>query len=90
MTDDGEPGEDEHPTGGYAVGMFNEVSSVNDFAAVIGVPKKAMELVVPLDINCKSKGCPFKANQRAVPSKQVMATEIDALHTAQDLVSTVR
>jgi hypothetical protein len=61
MAEPGEPGADKHPTGGYNVGMFNEVTSVNDFAAAIGVPKKAIELVVPMNILCKSKECKFKA-----------------------------
>ena len=61
MAEEGEVGGASHPPGGYSAGMFNDVSSVDDFAALIGVPKAAMELVVPLDKKCKSRDCPFKA-----------------------------
>ena len=66
MAEDGEPGKDEHPAGGYTVGMFNEVSSVDEFAAVLGVPKKAIELVVPMDIMCRVqiKGMSVQCNRR--------------------------
>ena len=61
MSDPGEPGMDTHPPGGYTVGMFIEVSSVNEFAAALDVPEDTIELVVPLDTNCRSRGCQFKA-----------------------------
>lgn len=57
-----EPGEDAHPRGGYTPGMFAEVQSVDDFARVLGVPKKSIALIKPMkDRNCKSARCPFKA-----------------------------
>ena len=58
-----------HPTAGvcsrakgyYEKGMFDGVRSVEDFAAKLQVPVKAIPLVVPKDTPCRSKGCPHNA-----------------------------
>ena len=48
MTEEGEVGKDPHPLGGYTTDMFNDVSSVNKFAAEIGAPKKvALHCMTP-------------------------------------------
>ena len=49
---------------GYMRGMFEGVKSVDNFAALLGVPKQSIPLVVPLNIPCKVDGCPFAAIER--------------------------
>ena len=61
MPDDNEPGAKAHPKGGYTPGMFRAVKCVDDFAAVIRVPRKAMDVVTPKHMMCISKECPFHA-----------------------------
>jgi hypothetical protein len=42
--------------------MFKDVSSINDFARVLGVPTAAVSLIVPRDgVTCRSNGCTFQA-----------------------------
>jgi hypothetical protein len=42
--------------------MFGEVSSITDFACVLGIPTAAVSLIVPKDnVTCRSKGCTFQA-----------------------------
>ncbi len=48
----------------YKRGMFQGVDSVDKFAALLGVPKKSIPLVQPIDIPCKSKDCQFIAIAR--------------------------
>ena len=64
MDDDNEPGAEEHPKGGYTPGMFASVKSSDDFARILGVPKKSIGLIVPTTHECKSKGCQFNAIDR--------------------------
>lgn len=61
MGDTEEPGRHKYPRGGYTSGMFSGVSSPDDFADVLGVPKKAIGCIRPQNTNCKTKNCPFNA-----------------------------
>lgn len=64
MSDVSEAGRDAYPKGGYVPGMFADVKSVDDFAALLGVPRDSIALVTPKMQPCKSDGCPFNAIAR--------------------------
>mmetsp|Transcript_29333 Transcript_29333/g.61840 ORF Transcript_29333/g.61840 Transcript_29333/m.61840 type:complete len:425 (+) Transcript_29333:99-1373(+) len=71
--DPNETGRVTRPRGHYSPGMFAGVKSVEDFAAVLRVPLKAIPLVVPKDKPCRSKGCPHNAiegNSNYCPAHQ--------------------
>ena len=47
--------------GSYSQGMFHGVMSVEAFADVLGVPVKAIPLIVPTNRRCRTTNCPFDA-----------------------------
>jgi len=56
-----EPGRTSRTRGGYVPGMFRGIESVDAFADILRVPRKAIPLIVPLSLPCRSRGCPFNA-----------------------------
>ena len=61
--EDNQPGRMYHPKGGYTPGMFSGVASVDEFANALGVPKEAIEYVLPTKQKCRSNNCSFNAIQ---------------------------
>ena len=47
--------------GHYDPGMFEGVTSVAQFAKVLGVPEESIALIVHEDFECKDEDCTFKA-----------------------------
>lgn len=63
----------DHPPGEYIQGMFASVTSIDEFGKVLCVPAETIALVVPLEIDCTSNGCTFKAiagNHARCPAHQ--------------------
>ena len=56
-----ETGRSVRPRGHYRPGMFDGVGSSLNFAAALGVPLKAIPLIVFKDEGCKHQGCIHKA-----------------------------
>ena len=56
-----EPGHTSRTRGGYVPGMFRGIEYVDAFADILRVPRKAIPLIVPLSLPCRSRGCPFNA-----------------------------
>ena len=57
--------------GSYSQGMFHGVMSVEAFADVLGVPVKAIPLIVPTNRRCWTTNCPFdvvEGNQVRCPA----------------------
>ena len=66
-----ERGHSERTVGGYSYGMFADVTSVEGFAEVLGVPFKSIPLIIPTDRCCRVANCPFDAvegNQDKCPA----------------------
>jgi len=62
---DNECGRKKHPVNcTYTTGMFANIKTTDEFAILLGVPKKSIPLVVPTNKHCKSHGCPFNAIRR--------------------------
>ena len=56
-----ETGQTIHQKGLYFSGIFDGLKSSLDFAATLGVPLKAIPMIVFKDDNCISKGCIHEA-----------------------------
>ena len=62
--EDKEPGRTSRTKPHYDPGMFFNVQSVSDFAAILGVPRDSIALIVPMmDTVCRTTTmtCPFNA-----------------------------
>ena len=63
---DNDPGRSTRTMPHYDPGMFSDVKSVDDFAAVLQVPKESIALIIPRDKKCNTKTI------SSVPSKVLL------------------
>jgi hypothetical protein len=47
--------------GGYTPGMFGGITTVEEFATTLGVPREAINYVLPTNKKCKHANCKFNA-----------------------------